>query len=580
LPPRPSTSGWKIWEYVRNGNESMTAEETRARSPADGAAPHAAAFVGSILDGKYRIDDVIGAGSMGTVFRARHLTLSAWRAIKVMRADLAEDENFVERFQLEARLLEGLRHPNLVALYDFARLPDGTWYIVSEFVEGETLAAFLAAGKRLTPSEAVSLCSQIADGMAAAHDRGVVHRDLSPENIMISSTSAGARTAKVLDFGLAKQIARDSSVRAGHSLMAGKLGYAAPEQMGLVADARGVDHRADVFSLAAILYRVLAGRLPWRADGLHNYVHDLLMRPESALRQDIAAGVPREWRDLFSLALARHPGARTPTMALLKRDILQASSVAAIKPQSSRPATGARRTLVIGGLTAVAMVSGFAAYRLLVVPLNGSRTRATTPAASETAPPALKSSVDAVLREAPLPSLTVRETTRATPAVSVREQAPDLLVATPSSVEASPSSAIQVAVRSDPLAEVRIDDERRGRTPVTLELPAGRHRMTLISDDGQAHSEDLTLSPGKSVVYEHVFPGFGRLSVIAEPWMEVRVDGGPYQQTPAVFEKVNAGSHIVEGRRPGFAPVRLEVSVARGESRAVRIEPRSLDTTP
>ncbi len=90
------------------------------------------------------MESLLGSGSMGTVYRARHLSLESWRAIKVMRPELAEDADFVERFQREARLLEELRHPNLVALHDFAQLPDGAWYIVSEFVEGETLAARLA----------------------------------------------------------------------------------------------------------------------------------------------------------------------------------------------------------------------------------------------------------------------------------------------------------------------------------------------------------------------------------------------------------------------------------------------------
>src|SRR5512143_3227117 len=143
-------------------------------------------LVGATLDGKYRMESLLGAGSMGTVYRARHLSLESWRAIKVMRPELAQDADFVERFQREARLLEELRHPNLVALHDFAQLPDGAWYIVSEFVEGETLAARLARAGPLAADDAVRLFTQLADGVTAAHAKGVVHRDLSPDNIMIS----------------------------------------------------------------------------------------------------------------------------------------------------------------------------------------------------------------------------------------------------------------------------------------------------------------------------------------------------------------------------------------------------------
>ncbi len=153
---------------------------------------------GDVIDGKYRIEALIGRGGMGAVYRARHLRLDALRAIKLMRTELADDDEFVQRFHNEARLVESLRHANVVALYDYAMLDDGTKYIVWEYVEGETIGKHLLSGRRFTPEQTLDLVRQIANGLAAAHDQGILHRDVSPDNIMICSDGQ----AKVLDLGL------------------------------------------------------------------------------------------------------------------------------------------------------------------------------------------------------------------------------------------------------------------------------------------------------------------------------------------------------------------------------------------
>ena len=163
-------------------------------------------LIGTTLDGKYLVAERIGTGGMGTVYRAIHTSLGAPRAIKVMKRDLADDASFVERFQNEARVAEGLRHPNLVALYDFARLPDGAWYIVSELVQGETVAALLAKGVRFPPQDVAHFLGQLCDGLALAHRRGIIHRDISPDNIITARAEGGEPVAKLLDFGIAKSL--------------------------------------------------------------------------------------------------------------------------------------------------------------------------------------------------------------------------------------------------------------------------------------------------------------------------------------------------------------------------------------
>src|SRR5262249_10629558 len=293
-------------------------------------------LIGAVLDGKYQIVGRVGAGGMGTVYRALHVSLGVPRAVKLMRKELARDPALVARFRSEARLAEGLRHPNLVALHDFGQLPDGSWYIVSEFVEGATLAALLRRrGARFTARDVARLGGQIADGLAMAHRKGIVHRDISPDNVMITRGDDDEALAKLLDFGVAKdtRVAGGEQTGAGWNL--GKLGYASPEQTGLLKAGDVIDGRSDVFSLAAIAYQMVCGRLPWRKDTLQNYMHDLLLRPEEELQAEIRRHAPEGWRELFVAALCRDREARTAGARELKQAMAAAAESGATEAPES-----------------------------------------------------------------------------------------------------------------------------------------------------------------------------------------------------------------------------------------------------
>jgi eukaryotic-like serine/threonine-protein kinase len=538
-------------------------------------------LIGATLDGKYRIEALLGSGSMGRVYRARHLSLASWRAIKVMRAELAKDAAFVERFQREARLLEELRHPHLVALYDFAQLPDGAWYIASEFVEGETLAAHLARCVALSAVEAVRLFAQLAEGVAAAHAKGVVHRDLSPENIMISDAPSGS-TAKVLDFGLAKSMLSEAPAAAGYSLVVGKVGYAAPEQMGLVATVQDIDARADVFSLAAVLYRALFGRLPWRVDGLQSYVHDLLIQPEADLTRRIAGDIPPQWARFFSHALARRREERTPTATQFKHELGETATRLRIGLKPPAAASLARRASIwLGAATAAVALASLLALGLMrgrapdqpspTSPVPSIATREVTPPTPGALPPDMTPqsptpAAAASVRHAPIAARDARAALSGplptSPEPSVTEMA---------KAEASPATLL---IRSTPAASVRVDGDLRGRTPLDVSLAPGTHRLLLSSDDGQEEAVHLELAAGQMLEHHHRFAGFGVLAVVAEPWIEVSLDDGPYRETPVRFERTKAGVHRIRGRRPGFAPVEQEVSVEKDQTRSIRIEPK------
>jgi eukaryotic-like serine/threonine-protein kinase len=525
-------------------------------------------LVGTVLDEKYAIEHRVGSGAMGTVYRARHLGLGTVRAVKLMKPDLAKDPSFVERFEREARLLEKLRHPHLVALHDFSRLASGTCYIVSEYVDGDTLALRLKDGRAPTGDAVGALFRQLADGLAAAHRVGVVHRDVSPDNIMVSETPGGL-VGKVVDFGLAKDVLRGSPGLTGAGLLLGKIGYASPEQMGLLSDDETTDARSDVFSLAAVLYRTLCGRLPWRSESLQSYLHDLIVRPESELRARIEADAPPAWRGLFHRALIRDREARTPSMHAFKEDLDRAAA-GIVMPSPIPPRPRRVRAALLG--VGLAVLVGVAALAL--------RGGAPAPAAAPT--PALEATTSAVaLRPTPTPEPPVTSAnespTAAPPAIATR--APTANPTTRPTATAEPPAAAtavppgRLVLTSEPEGVVSIDGELRGHTPVTLQLAAGRHVVRVTSAEGQSIDETVDLAGGETVERRHRFPGFGSLAITAQPWMEVRVDGGAPEQTPAFIPRIAAGRHDIQATRPGYRTQRLEVEVVRGETRTVRLVP-------
>jgi eukaryotic-like serine/threonine-protein kinase len=215
--------------------------------------------------GPYEIQSLIGAGGMGEVYRARDSRLQRVVAIKILPQSLASDPDRLDRFQREARILSALNHPNVMAIYDVGS-QDGVHFLVSEFLEGQTLRERLQAGPVLQ-RRVNEYSLQIAKALAAAHEKGMVHRDLKPENIFILPDER----VKVLDFGLAKQVVnrvagadqtRTSVDRTSVGTVLGTAGYMSPEQV------RGepIDHRSDIFSFGAVLYEMVSGRRAFHGD--------------------------------------------------------------------------------------------------------------------------------------------------------------------------------------------------------------------------------------------------------------------------------------------------------------------------
>lgn len=226
-----------------------------------GVTPHDP-LLGKAIDGRFRLDRLLGAGGMGKVYAATQLSVGRHVAVKVLRSDLSELPTLQQRFFREAQLIASLRHPNIVGLVDFGQDDAlGSLYIVMEFVEGRTLTSLLAEGRPPLPL-ALSICRQVCSGLAEAHAAGIVHRDLKPDNVMLQVTAEGAVHAKLLDFGIALPQGRDETRFTAAGDVVGTPFYMSPEQ----ATDRPVDHRADLYALGVILYEMIAGRVPFAAD--------------------------------------------------------------------------------------------------------------------------------------------------------------------------------------------------------------------------------------------------------------------------------------------------------------------------
>ncbi|HVX33778.1 MAG TPA: protein kinase [Solirubrobacterales bacterium] len=212
-------------------------------------------MIGTVLSGRYRLEAKLGSGGMSTVYLARDTTLDRPVAVKVMHREMSEQADQLERFRQEARAVAKISHPNVVAVIDAGE--DGGYpYIVFEYVEGETLKARINRIGALDTQEALAYAIEIARGLTVAHARRMVHRDIKPQNVLIDAEGR----AKLTDFGISRQLEKDGLTATGRVL--GTTDYVAPEQ----AMGRGADQRSDIYSLGVVLFEMLTGHVPFRAD--------------------------------------------------------------------------------------------------------------------------------------------------------------------------------------------------------------------------------------------------------------------------------------------------------------------------
>ena len=274
--------------------------------------PDALLPAGTVLGERYRIEEVIGQGGMGTVYRAQHLTLGKPFAVKVLKGMHSARPDFVARFQREAVAASQIRHPGIVDVFDFGRAVEGSFYCVMEYLPGETLAARVARLGALPVAEAVRVSRDMARALTAAHTQGIFHRDIKPENVLLVPVTGAPDTVKLVDFGIARLVdPAHNSRETGEGVILGTPQYMSPEQ----ASGLSQDARADVYSLGVLLWELLAGAPPFRGASATHVLAAHLLEPAPRLPHSGPHGpIPRRLGRLLSRMMAKRPEDRPARM--------------------------------------------------------------------------------------------------------------------------------------------------------------------------------------------------------------------------------------------------------------------------
>ena len=274
-------------------------------------------FVGRMLDEKYCIEERLGAGGMGVVYRARHCEMDRPVAIKVLHQKFVEDEAARMRFLIEARAAVMLRHSNAVSVTDFGQTAEGCVYIVMELLEGHTLREILSREGPIETARAISIMLQASEAVAAAHDAGIIHRDLKPSNILVTQSADQPAIVKVLDFGIAKFTRDEDGISVVYpNSVIGTPRYMSPEQY----NGFELTPATDVYSLGVILYEMLTGMAPFTgstpAEIAQKHANDSPHSPRT-----IVAAIPEDVERVVLHALEKRPEDRPADAAEFRQEL-------------------------------------------------------------------------------------------------------------------------------------------------------------------------------------------------------------------------------------------------------------------
>jgi len=477
--------------------------------------------------GRYALKTILGKGGLGTVYAAWDPLLSRTVALKTLHidADPAAREALDVLFLNEARAAAGLSHPHIVTVFDAGPSATGV-YIAMERLQGQDLRHLLLQGVRPGPIEAAQVVRRVADALAYAHRKGVVHCDIKPANIFMT----GRMHPKVLDFGIARVAHRD--VPALDSVVAGSPFYLAPEQM----DGRSVDRRSDVYSLGVVLYELLVGRRPFEGASLEAITH-AVKTAEVVPAHRASPKVPLGLSVIADRAMARDPDQRYPSarhLAMELRHWMDSAEARALRnePRGRRPAPAGTRRLALP-LAAVALAAGgvawmkFARVPAAVAPPAPARiaAAAAAPVATSTVvAPSVAIAVDAVA--APTAASAATAPPAAAPADSSASAAKPgdrtvvskaeaarrrKAMAIAALTQGAPNSAVlsegvvQLAV--SPWGQVEVDGKPMGISPPLsrLTLASGNHSITVRNSDFPAYTATVTVDGESPVVLRHRF---------------------------------------------------------------------------
>ena len=555
LPPHPPAD-MALWDeadlHAMRG-PSATFSDAPDDKPGDGSVP----TIGHI--GRYALKYQLGEGGIGTVYAAHDPLLSRLIAVKTLHVEVieAERESFNALFLNEARAAAGLSHPNIVTVFD-AGISDDRAYIAMELLKGRDLRQLRQEGWRATPAQAALIVRRVADALGYAHSKGVVHRDVKPANIFMTSRTH----PKVLDFGIAR-IAHQHDAHQADEIAAGSPYYMAPEQ----ARHEPVDRRADVFSLGVVLYELLTALKPFRGNTLDE-ITTAVLEHEPPLANAVDASVPAALAQIAAKALAKNPEHRFRSARAFSRELrhwLDENTVSSEGDMQSNPAAGIKPlwialatvgVVVIGAIAWLALGANRDAVSAAAAPVAAATVpadvviAAPAPAASiafvapiasvsasaaaldsaSSAPMALAAAtavgaasaveVASALPRAPVanssepapksvPKPTPKEATKETAkdkrAREVREREARIAAAVVTLPAQAATGIVRIAI--SPWGEVEVDGRRVGTSPplTELNLPAGRHQIVVRNTDLPPYSVTLNVTADQPVTFKHKF---------------------------------------------------------------------------
>ena len=391
-------------------------DDSEVSGPRSGVSKAPEGLLGLTIDGRYRVEALLGEGGMGLVYRVTHTRLNKPLAIKVLRRENTRDPEVLARFRREAESASGIGNQHIVDIHDFGELDDGSTYFVMECLEGLDLIDAIDVAQRMPESRAIHIGTQLCRALGAAHDAGIVHRDLKPENVFLIRRNDTEDFVKVLDFGIAKvangpkRLTRDGEVL-------GTPHYMSPEQ----CEGDGVDHRTDIYALGVLLYEMVTGHVPHDADTmmgiLTKQMYEEPIPPKVRVPQ-----ISEQLEELIMRCLEKKPERRYQTMHEIEADLRRVDigrplagpdTVTLTPTRPPRPPRPAVSPVYLGGLgIAVLALVGTLAISSLTEHTRSADT--TSLASSLSAPDELAGAAPVVEEPDPEPSVEPPTTEAAT----------------------------------------------------------------------------------------------------------------------------------------------------------------------
>lgn len=426
----------------------------------------------ALVAGRYQLGDRLGEGGMGVVWEATDIRLSRKVALKILHRGV-DDANAAERMRREAELLARVEHANVVAVLDFGEVAPGQPFVVMERVRGTPLSTMIVQGGAMGWPQAVDLAAQICAGLAAAHDLGIIHRDLKASNVLVTRDAHGRACAKVIDFGLAKAtaVADRARVPTRSGEVFGTPAYMPPEQV------RGdpLDARADIYALGVLLFEMLAGVRPWQHATIVEMLYAQLYAPAPLLRS-LVPDAPAELEGIVDRCLCKLPGGRPPDVHALRGELRgvgtrggtavaiplpssQPIRLAAV-PSSRTPQSGRPALWIAGGV--LAAMGGAAAVVIAMRPSAApARVEVESPVAVDEVPVAAPPAVQGVVA----PPATGAAAARGAPAMQAPPVGEAPPVAVPPPVADAPPVAVAPATGPAPARNPRPTPQPRPTEP-------------------------------------------------------------------------------------------------------------------